>query len=64
MKNQIKRVEWTENRSVEIYFIIAEKTDTGWQFFEKSSFDVLWYPLSSTPKLIEFAELEEAKCTL
>ena len=58
-KNQ--RIEWRENRehgdgSFELFFIIAERDGAGWHFFERSSFEVRWFRLESTPDLIEKAD--------
>ena len=57
MSGIIKRVEWIEKREFyEIFFIIAEKEGTKWSFFERSTFEVRWFPIEATPLRIERAE--------
>ena len=51
------RVEWTEDRREQSYRMIAELTWSGWEFWEKSAWEVRWYPLTATPDLVTKAEL-------
>lgn len=50
------RVEWTEVREHELYRVIADLTDVGWEFWEKSSWEVRWYPMTWTSQLAAKAE--------
>ena len=63
------RTEWMEPRFVEegqyeTYFVIAEKHDGAWRFFERSTWSVGWLECSSTPELVERAERAVAKPVL
>lgn len=48
----MKRIQWNEIRHGEMYYIIADETDTGFQFAERSIWEVRWYELSPTEALI------------
>jgi len=50
------RVEWTEVREQESYLVIADLTDKGWEFWERSSWEIRWYPMISTSQLVTKAE--------
>jgi hypothetical protein len=50
------RVEWKEIRAQEPYLVIADLTPKGWEFWERSSWEVCWYQTTSTPQLIANAE--------
>ena len=50
------RVEWTEVRDQEPYLVIADLTPKGWEFWERSSWEVRWYPMTSTSQLVAKAE--------
>lgn len=43
------RVMWSEMRdmdgSVECFYVIAEGTTEGWHFFERSCYELRWYPV-------------------
>ena len=51
----VQRIEWTEHRRtgivLEDFFIIAEKTDKDWEFFERSTWEIRWTKIPSTPLL-------------
>ena len=46
------RVEWREIRDQEPYLVIADLTPKGWEFWDRSSWEVRWYQMTSTPQLI------------
>ena len=51
------RIEWSELRSAgteksELFFMIAESDRGRWRFFERSSWEVRWYEIPSSPNLI------------
>jgi hypothetical protein len=54
------RIEWQEKRGegleVENFFVVAERIGRHWQFYERSSFEWLWYPLVATPERMSLAE--------
>ena len=50
------RVEWTEVRAQEGYRVIADLTPNGWEFWEMSSWEVRWYPMTATSQLVAKAE--------
>jgi hypothetical protein len=49
-------VSWCENRSDELFLMIAEKTPQGWVIFERSTFEVRYYPVKLTANLVATAE--------
>jgi hypothetical protein len=57
------RICWEELREIddghsELFFMIAEQTPAGWAFSERSSWEVRWYSVLSTPDLLsKVAEL-------
>ena len=51
------RVEWTEPREYEPFRIIADQTANGWEFSEKSCWEVRWYPMESTASLVAKANV-------
>ena len=56
-----ERVEWFGlrihgDRSTELFFIIAERDETGWRFFERGMYDWSWFALETTPGLVATAE--------
>lgn len=60
------RVEWSEVRATgsnppELFLVIAEYESEAWRFFERSPWQIRWFEVPSTPKLIERAESEQAK---
>ena len=67
----IERVEWKEIRSFgsgtcEPFFIIAQKICGVWKFFERSSWELRWLEIPSTPEIkarliTEIAKAENAK---
>jgi hypothetical protein len=56
----MKHVEWCEVRSDvtgrEVFLVIAELTAKGWQFYERSTWEVRWYPLPASPERVAKAE--------
>lgn len=61
----IQQIQWSEDREVargsaERFFIFAEKINGEWRFFERSTFDVCWYEIPTTPELVAKVEAEEA----
>ena len=59
------QVRWSEIRrddyqghSLEMFYIIAEKTSTGWEFYERSSWELCWYLIPSTEALLKKAIAE------
>ena len=50
------RVEWTEVRAEESYWVIGDFTNNGWQFWEKSAWEIRWYPMATTPRCLDKAE--------
>ncbi len=59
MAAEIFRIEWREQRrcsdgSSELFLIIAERGDSGWHFYERSSFEVRWFPVSPNASLIQY----------
>lgn len=42
------RLEWSEVRDGDTVFVIAEPTSDGWIFFERSTWEVTWWPASAT----------------
>jgi len=62
---QVCRVEWDEIRENVLFFMIAEidpswvESDDDrkkWRFFERSTWEVRWYPAHPTPERIAKAE--------
>lgn len=67
MKNT--RVEWQEPRQSvcggqEVFDIIAERDDTdqtGWAFYEKSSWDIMWVRIPATLARLSRALIESTE---
>lgn len=62
----IERVEWKEIRSFgsgtcEPFFIIAQKICGVWKFFERSSWELRWLEIPSTPEIKARLTTEIAK---
>ena len=61
MKNR-DQIIWSEIREEEgdkeMFYLLAEKGSTEWTFFERSSWELRWYPISSTAQLVKRALLE------
>ena len=49
--------EWREIRCGELFFVEADRTNAGWIFVERSTYDVQWYPVKPKDGWIEKAEL-------
>ncbi|MCX5770251.1 MAG: hypothetical protein NTZ09_08275 [Candidatus Hydrogenedentes bacterium] len=59
------RVDWVEARlgadgRYENFYIIAEKHNDVWRFFERSMWSITWQDCEPTPALIEQAEMTAA----
>jgi hypothetical protein len=52
MKNELNRVEWQEGPNL----VIGEWTGRRWKFWERDSWEVRWYPGSSTRTRIALAD--------
>jgi hypothetical protein len=50
------RVEWTEVRAEESYWVIADLTKNGWEFWEKNAWEIRWYPMATTSQCVDKAE--------
>lgn len=61
----MKKVEWMENRCGELFYVVAEETLSGWEFFDKSIWEIRWYPVPSTATLVakanSLAQLSESE---
>jgi hypothetical protein len=58
------RVEWREVKDGELFYVIADRTRDGWEFWDKSSWEHRWYPRTPTDELAMKAEsLERASAT-
>jgi hypothetical protein len=51
-----KRIQWNEIRNGEMYCMIAEQTETGFEFYESSTWETQWYRLPATEELIATAK--------
>lgn len=57
IEKTIIRVEWSEIRLGESYRVIADKQPGEyWEFWEKSMYEVKWYPMTSTHDLVDRAD--------
>ena len=72
MSTKISRIEWEELREIpgggkETFSIIAERDEgdpTGWTFYERSSWDVLWIRIPTTPaRLAEVLTIDDSQQT-
>src|SRR5215510_7013319 len=50
------RVEWEVMGGSEIFRILAEKDAEGWKFWDRSVWEVRWYPLTASAELVAKAE--------
>jgi hypothetical protein len=54
---EITRVEWNEIRRNEgAYLVIADWNGLEWEFWERDSWEVRWYPMAPNADLIAKAE--------
>lgn len=66
MKNT-NRVRWSEmrdesgNGNLEQFYWIAEKTPSGWTFYEREAYELRWYPVPSSERLVSKAIAESAR---
>ena len=49
------RTEWTEFRDGDFFFVIGELDPNGWSFWDRSPWEVRWFPLEATPNRLEIA---------
>ncbi len=56
----MKRTQWNENRNGEMYCMTADEIETGFEFAERSTWDVQWYRLPPTNDLIAKAYFAKA----
>ena len=63
-----KKIIWSEIRieddSREMFYVLAEQETSEWNFFERSSWELRWYPILSTERLIKRASIESGGCGL
>lgn len=52
----MKQIEWAEVRLTETFRIIAEKSRSGWSFYEKSVWEVRWHAIAWSKALENKAE--------
>jgi len=52
----LNRIEWSEVRDQECYRVIADLIPKGWEFWEKSAWEIRWYPMTATAQLVAKAE--------
>jgi hypothetical protein len=50
------RVDWAEPRNGELFYIIADPEEGGWTFWERSTWEQRWYPLTATDGRIAKAD--------
>jgi hypothetical protein len=64
MKNQ-RQIIWSEIRdedrdgNKELFYVLAEQGPNAWSFFERSSWELRWYPITSTERLVRKALSED-----
>jgi hypothetical protein len=49
-------VSWYEHSHEDAIIVVAEQNGLSWQFFERSSWEIRWFPRASSPSLIARAE--------
>lgn len=55
--NAPKRVEWSEDRGGEGYFLVTgQQSNDEWEFWERESWEVRWLPARSTPERVAKAK--------
>lgn len=56
------QIIWSEIREEdgdrEMFYVLAEKLVNGWAFFERSVWELRWYPVASTDHLVKKAMTE------
>jgi len=50
------QVSWNQVRDEAYYFVIADLTTDGWQFWERDSWEIRWFRMKATGELIAKAE--------
>ena len=54
---EMTRIEWTESRrDAGLFFVIAEWNGAAWEFWDRHSWEVRWFPLKPTPERVAKAE--------
>lgn len=51
-----KRIAWLETRRDDLVHVLAEYSENGWAFWERSTWEVHWYPVTPTERLIAVAQ--------
>jgi len=49
-------VSWNQIREDAYYFVIADLTTAGWEFWERDSWEIRWFRMKATGELIAKAE--------
>ena len=52
----MKQVEWHEGRQHELVIVIGELSAKSWSFYERSTWEVRWYPRVADEALLSKAE--------
>jgi|KBSMisStandDraft_5_1062788.scaffolds.fasta_scaffold137809_4 hypothetical protein len=50
------QVTWNQAREDAYYFVIADLTADGWEFWERDSWEIRWFRMKATGELISKAE--------
>jgi hypothetical protein len=50
------QVSWNQVRDDADYFVIADLTTDGWQFWERDSWEIRWFRMKATGELVAKAE--------
>lgn len=60
------RIEWEELRKIglgcEWFFMIAEKIEQEWKFYERSTNEVRWFEISPAQVLVERPQVHSYRC--
>jgi hypothetical protein len=61
-----ERIEWEELRKIglgcEWFYMIAEKIEQGWKFYERSTNEVRWFEISPAQVLAERPQIHSYRC--
>ena len=56
-QNPKNRVQWREPRADEVFEMLADQNSDGtWDFWERSIWELRWYPVSATPAGVRKAD--------
>ena len=51
------RVEWWELRAGDVLYVVAEWSPAaGWEFWQKSTWEIRWHPVTPTSDLVDKAQ--------